>query len=81
MLAAIGYWGVRTGGNVAPKLVLALGQVWRIALELLVFGIAGWALVVAGQPVLAVIFAALVVTQRAVLSALGGSDPPARSPA
>lgn len=102
MLAALGYWGVRTGGNVALKVVLAtggpllaavvwgtflspkrrfeLGEAWRIALELVVFGGAVWALAAAGQPMLAAVLAALVVAQRAVLSASGGSEPTGRPP-
>jgi hypothetical protein len=89
-LAALAYWGVKTGDGVALKVVLGLGTpvlaavVWGLfaapratfglplagvlAVKAVVFGGAAVALFAAGQHVLAVVFAVLVVANTAIVT-------------
>ncbi|WP_267640229.1 YrdB family protein [Haloarchaeobius amylolyticus] len=92
-LAALGYWGFRTGDStlasyglglgapavaalvwgtfVAPKARLRLRGTARLAVEAAVFASAAVALVLAGEPTLAAIFAVVATVDRAAVAALG----------
>jgi hypothetical protein len=62
------------GTFAAPKARRRLRRGPRVALELAIFAIAAAALAAAGEPVLAAVFAALVVVNTALLAALGDLD-------
>lgn len=63
LLAAV-FWGT----FLSPKAAIHLSQPARLGLEVVVFGLAAIALVVSGQTGLALIFAALVVLNRLLMS-------------
>lgn len=89
LLAALCYWGFRTGGGMVAEVALGLGTpvlaavVWglflaaggpkypipplaQLVLKLALFGLAGWALLGSGHPVLGLVFAGLAVVSVAV---------------
>ena len=90
MLAALGYWGLRTGQSVEMRWLLGLGapllaasfwglwvapasarrlpMPWRLRMEEILFGAAVLALIAAGQPLWALIFALLVVVNRVLMN-------------
>jgi hypothetical protein len=69
-LAAAVVWGIYA----APKARRRLPLVPRLVLELCVFAVAALALAVAGAPVLALVFAAVVALNTALLVAAGDAD-------
>jgi hypothetical protein len=69
-LAAAVVWGIYA----APKARRRLPLVPRLALELSVFAVAAVALAVAGAPVLALVFAAVVALNTALLVVTGDAD-------
>jgi hypothetical protein len=58
------------GTFVAPKATRRMSDPWRLALELVIFGAAAGALALAGRPVLAVAFGAVVLVDEALVLAL-----------
>ena len=69
LLAAV-VWGMFG----SPKAPFHLRGAWRLLLEVVFFGSASAALVIAGQPVLGAILAAAVMLNVALLHALGEGD-------
>jgi hypothetical protein len=69
-LAVAVLWGLFA----APRSPRRLGRVPRLVLELGLFALAAVALAAAGAPVLAVVFAGVVVVNAALLAALGDLD-------
>jgi hypothetical protein len=69
-LAAAIVWGLFG----SPKGPYHLRGVWRLLLEVVFFGLAAVALIVAGHVVLGVAFAAIVAANIALLHALGEGD-------
>ena len=63
LLAAI-VWGT----FLSPKATVRLGEPWKLAAEVLVFGVAIAALYAAGQHWLALVFALIALVNRALLS-------------
>jgi hypothetical protein len=59
------------GNTIAPKAKRRVGDPWRLAVELLVFGGAVAALVDADQPVLAIVLGVLVALHLALTFVLG----------
>ena len=59
------------GNTIAPKAKRRVGDPWRLAVELLVFGGAVAALVDADQPVLAIVLGSAVVLHLALTFVLG----------
>jgi len=69
-LLAAAAWGL----FVSPKARYDLGRAGRLAVELLLFAGATAALVLAGQPATAFVFALVALGQRALLTVTGGVD-------
>jgi anti-sigma-K factor RskA len=63
------------GNTIAPKAKRRVGDPWRLVVELLVFGSAVAALVVADQHLLAVIFGSVVVVHLALTFPLDQREP------
>jgi len=58
-----GMWGT----FLAPKAPLRLSQPWVLLLELLLFGLAGWALYSAGKFTLSLIFGAIYILNKILM--------------
>jgi hypothetical protein len=71
ILAACAAWGA----VVAPRAAFKAPTWVRLAVEVLIFGSAGFALLHAGQSRLAVLLVTLAAIDKLVLVSLGGSDP------